>query len=106
MVSAIRHRVGHTIGVGIIATSVLTGCTITQPQPVAPTINVDPNKSVDQQLEEVKTGFAKLYCPIRETPAADTIIDYAKGLWNDIVAKNPSVGIPPFDPKDPAMCQK
>jgi hypothetical protein len=95
------------MGTSVVAISLLlTGCTVTAPQPVAPTINVDPNKSVDQQLEEVKTGFAKLYCPIRESKAADAIVDYAKGLWNDIVAKNPGAGIPPFDPNDPAMCKQ
>lgn len=105
MFSIAWHNRGNFVAAGIVAASLLTGCTITIPEPPAPTINVDPNKSVEQQLEEVKTGFAKLYCPVRETPVADSIVDHAKSLWNDIIAKNPTVGIPPFDPNDPELCR-
>lgn len=105
MFNIARHSKAGGAAAVIVAACLLTGCTITIPEPSVPTINVDPNKTVEQQLEEVKTGFAKLYCPVRETPVADSIVDHAKSLWNDIIAKNPTVGIPPFDPNDPKMCQ-
>ena len=116
MFFANRHMAATVAG-GVIAIGLLAGCVSVDPKPAVPTVNVSPpalpsipidtTKSFEEQVEELKTGFAKLYCPVRNTPVADGLIDEAKHLWNGIAAEAQKQGapIPGFDPHDPKMCQ-
>ncbi|HEV7952242.1 MAG TPA: hypothetical protein VGO98_02605 [Candidatus Saccharimonadales bacterium] len=129
MFFANRHTAVLAVG-SIIAVGLLSGCTITIPEPNPTTavqkieegakqagdsiaeqlkklVNTD--LTIEQQLAQLTEGFKKLYCPVRESPLADSIVDAAKSVWNglaaDFSAKNPGVAVPTFNPDDPAMCK-
>ena len=110
-----RRMIAAVLG-GVMMAGLLSGCVSVTPgsgsaAPTAtvtlPTIPVDTSKSFDEQMTEIKTGFAKVYCPVRGTPLASAIAEEGKGLWNDLAnrAKAHGVTIPTFDPGDPKMCQ-
>lgn len=98
---------------GIFVTGLLSGCVSTTPGPnpqttvTLPAIPVDTSKSFDEQMAEIKTGFAKVYCPVRNTPLANAIAEEGKGLWNELAKRAAAQGvtIPEFDPGDPKICQ-
>lgn len=111
----IRRIVCVLLGLFFIG-GMVTGCvTVTQgPAPRAtvsipppPPLPIDTTKSLPEQVEELKVGFAKVYCPVRESPVADAIVTEAKGIWNKLAAdaKRDNIPIPEFDPNDPKMCQ-
>lgn len=102
-----QHRGAGAAIIGGILLLSLTGCIEVNPGPVVPTISVDFNKSVEQQKQEFVSQFKEIYCPIRNTPVADAVADGAKETWNRIVASSQgqNVGIPTFDPRDPALCR-
>jgi PBP1b-binding outer membrane lipoprotein LpoB len=116
MFFATRRLIAAIIG-GVVASGLLSGCVSIDPKPTVPTvavtapslppIPVDTSKSFEEQVEELKTGFAKVYCPVRNTPLADALADEGKRLWNEIAsrAQGQGVAIPGFDPGDPKMCQ-
>lgn len=116
MFSTIRCVATATIG-GVVAIGLLSGCINIDPKPTLPTVNVsmptippipiDTTKPLGIHAEEWKRGFAKIYCPLRNSPIADAIADEGKRLWNEFAAEAQSQGapVPRFDPKDPQMCQ-
>lgn len=110
MLLHVRRHMAQVVLAGLISAGLLAGCTVTIPEPKvtvpAPTIPVDPSKSVDDQLKELEAGFKKLYCPVRTTPRADAIVDEAKRIWNGIAdqAKKDGLPVPAFDPSE-KMCQ-
>lgn len=105
------RRMTYVTAYGVLALGLMSGCsgdpvTVDPPAIPAPTIPVDFDKPLDQQIAEFNAGFKEVYCPVRNTPIADVIADNAKDVWNKIVAESQGAsGIPTFDPKDPAMCQ-
>lgn len=111
------RRIAVAAAGGVAAIGLLTGCiTVSPPSgtptvavtaPTFPPIPIDTTKSFEQQVEELKVGFAKIYCPVRNTPVADAFADEGKRLWNEIAARAQSQGapVPGFDPRDPKMCQ-
>jgi hypothetical protein len=113
----VNRRMGAIMIAGVIASGLLTGCVNINPGPSVPTVDVnvptlppipiDTTKSFEAQVEELKTGFAKVYCPVRNSPIADALADEGKRLWNEIAARAQQQGapIPGFDPDDPEMCQ-
>lgn len=115
MFFGMRRMIAAILG-GVVMIGLLTGCVTVTPGPgtaaptatmALPTIPVDTSKSIDEQMTEIKTGFAKVYCPVRNTPLASAIAEEGKGLWNDLAnrAKAQGVIIPTFDPGDPQICQ-
>ena len=116
MFSKIRH-VAIAVSGGVFAIGLLSGCVNIEPKPTLPTVNVsmpaipsvpiDTTKPLEVHAEEWKAAFAKIYCPLRNTPVADAIADEGKRLWNEFAAEaqRQGVSIPAFDPSDPKMCQ-
>lgn len=116
MFFAIRRVTAATAG-GVVAIGLLSGCVNIDPKPTLPTVNVsmptippipiDTTKPLEVHAEEWKAGFAKIYCPLRNTPIADAVADEGKRLWNEFAAEAQSQGapVPGFDPSDPKMCQ-
>lgn len=116
MFSTIRCVATTTIG-GVVAIGLLSGCVTIDSKPAIPTVDittptlpsipVDATKPLGAHAEEWKVAFAKIYCPLRNTPIADAIADEGKHLWNEFAAEAQRQGapVPGFDPSDPKMCQ-
>lgn len=113
----IHARIAAMLAMMVVTSGLLTGCVTINPGPSVPTVDmkaptlppipIDTTKSFEAQVEELKVGFAKVYCPVRESPIADALADEGKRLWNEIAARAQQQGapIPGFDPHDPKMCQ-
>jgi hypothetical protein len=116
MFSTIRYVATATVG-GVVAIGLLSGCvnvdspsgtpTVNVSMPTIPSIPIDPSKPLEVHAEEWKGAFAKIYCPLRNTPIADAVADEGKRLWNVFAAEAQRQGapVPGFDLSDPKMCQ-
>lgn len=111
------RRIGAAVAGGVVAVGLMSGCVSVNPGPTAPSVGVtaptlpsipiDTKKSIDEQMAELKTGFAKVYCPVRESELGKAIADEGKRLWNEIAARAQQQGapVPAFDLDDPKLCQ-